>query len=248
MLNFKSKDDVMEGIQKQIIAKKSYSTRRNGNSISLRPIIYNCIRAVYYEIFDYEKSISDDLTVDLGFYFTGPIGSTLHDLYQSVLGLTNQQYTEKLITFNTFSPLSIRSRSDGIDLRDPNNIILYEFKTKESIPKEPYQEELLQNLFSVFLFRIEHRIDIRGSSMVYINRNDPYDVKFFNYDLFDESSSSYLDSKELLSPLIKKVQEILVAMRDHKAPSMDSEYIKKFAYGKPACPTCLYREHCQNEA
>ena len=190
----------------------------------------------------------DDLTVDLGFYFTGPIGSTLHDLYQSVLGLTNQQYTEKLITFNTFSPLSIRSRSDGIDLRDPNNIILYEFKTKESIPKEPYQEELLQNLFSVFLFRIEHRIDIRGSSMVYINRNDPYDVKFFNYDLFDESSSSYLDSKELLSPLIKKVQEILVAMRDHKAPSMDSEYIKKFAYGKPACPTCLYREHCQNEA
>lgn len=248
MLKFKDKNDAMEGIRKSIISKKSYSTKRNGNSISLRPIIYNCIRAVYYEIFDYEKNVSDDLTVDLGFYFTGPIGTALHELYQSCLDLTNQQYTEKFVTFNIFRPLTIRSRSDGIDLRDPNNIILYEFKTKESLPNEPYPEELLQNLFSVFLFRMEYQLDIKGSSMVYIERGDPYNVKFFNYDLFDTTSPLYIDSKELLTPIIKKVQEILASMSNQKAPSMESEFIKKFAYGKPACPTCLYRDHCQNEA
>ena len=247
MLKFFNKDDVVSSIEREIRYKKSHTTKRNGNSISLRPIIYNCIREVYYEIFDYERIVSDDLTFDKSYYWTGPLGSTLHDMIQRLTGLNKMEYTEKLITFNSFAPLKVRTKCDGIDTRDPDNMILYEFKTKDKMPDKPYHEELLQNLLSVFFFRNEYKLNIKGSSMVYINRQDPYDMRFYNYDFFDIKSPLYLDVKKELSPIFEKVKELLTAMNNKVAPSMDSKYIKKFAYGRCRCIDCVYKDSCKKE-
>ena len=152
MLKFIDENDIKLAIESDIRNRKVNTTPRNGNSISLRPILYNCIREIYYEIFDYEREVSDDISAELGFYWTGPIGSALHERLQSLTKLDEQYYTEKLLTFQSFSPLQIRTKCDGIDLRDPDNIILYEFKTKDKMPDKPYHEELLQNLLSVFFF------------------------------------------------------------------------------------------------
>ena len=247
MLKFFNKDNVIESIENEIRYKKSHTTKRNGNSISLRPIIYNCIREVYYEIFDYDRMVSDDLTFDKSFYWTGPLGSTLHDMIQRLTGLDKMPYTEKLITFNSFAPLKVRTKCDGIDTSDPENMILYEFKTKDKMPDKPYHEELLQNLLSVFFFRSEYRLKIKGCAMVYINRQDPYDMRFHNYDLFDITSPLYLDVKKELKPIFEKVNELLRAMTFRRPPSMDSKYIKKFAYGRCRCIDCVYREHCKND-
>jgi hypothetical protein len=192
----------------------------------------------------------DNLAVDFGFYFTGPIGSTIHEIYQDLLGLTGQRFTEQLVTFKSFDPiLQIRSRCDGIDLRDKDNIILYEFKTKNNLPSKPYPEELLQNLLSVILYNAEYELNIRGSSMVYISRNDPLNnVVFFNYDFADPTNSpNPLDMKKELAPLMNKISEILQSIESKTVPSKDSKHIKKFAYGKPTCPICVYRTYCEKE-
>jgi len=247
MLSFITKQDILNNIDQDIIKRKVNVTKRNGNSISLRPIVYNCIRAIYYEIFDYERVPSPDLTMDRSFYWTGPIGSTLHEKLQDLMGLTNQYYTERLMTFRSFEPLAIRSKCDGIDMRDPNNIILYELKTKNKIPSKPYKEELLQNLLSVFFFRNECNLNIRGSSMVYVLRDDPYNINFFNYDFFDKTSPIYIDVIDELSDTFDKVVDILTAMKDKRAPSMDNKHIKKFAYGRCQCNDCVYRDVCKHD-
>lgn len=247
MLKFIDENDIKLAIESDIRNRKVNTTPRNGNSISLRPILYNCIREIYYEIFDYEREVSDDISAELGFYWTGLIGSALHEKLQSLTKLDEQYYTEKLLTFQSFSPLQIRTKCDGIDLRDPDNIILYEFKTKDKMPDKPYHEELLQNLLSVFFFRRECQLNIKGSSMVYINRTNPDDIRFFNYDFFDVTSPLYIDVGKELSETFEKVQEILECMKNKRAPSIKSKFIKQFAYGRKRCTTCVYRNHCQKD-
>lgn len=247
MLSFITKQDILNQIDQDIIKRKTNTTKRNGNSISLRPIVYNCIRSIYYEIFDYDRVPSTDLTVDRSFYWSGPIGSTLHERLQDLMGLTNQYYTERLMTFTSFAPLSIRSKCDGIDMRDPNNIILYEIKTKNKIPTKPYHEELLQNLLSVFFFRNECNLNIRGSSMVYVLRDDPYNINFFNYDFFDKTSPIYIDVIDELSDTFDKVIDLLNAMSNRCAPSINNKHIKKFAYGRYQCSDCVYRDSCKHD-
>lgn len=247
MLTFITKEDIQKSIEKDINYRKTHTTKRNGNSISLRPIVYNCIREIYFEVFDYPRLPPTDLTLDKSFYWTGPIGSAIHEKLQDLTGLSDQQYTEQLMTFKSFYPLHVRSKCDGIDLRDPNNIILYEIKTKDRMPNKPYHEELLQNLLSVFFFRNECKLDIKGSSMVYVNRADPYDIVFHNYDFFDITSPIYLDIVKELTPVFEKVTELLQSMNDRRPPSMESKFIKKFAYGKFQCEHCVYRDHCEKE-
>lgn len=247
MLTFITKQDILDQVDQDIISRKTNTTKRNGNSISLRPIVYNCIRAIYYEIFDYNRVPSDDISMDRSFYWTGPIGSALHERLQDLMGLSQQYYTERLMTFTSFAPLSVRSKCDGIDTRDPNNIILYEIKTKNKIPDKPYHEELLQNLLSVFFFRNECNLDIRGSSMVYVLRDDPYNINFFNYDFFDKTSPQYIDVTEKLKDTFNKIKELLISMHHRTAPSLDSKYIKKFAYGRNQCDTCVYRNACRHD-
>lgn len=243
---FKSSNDILKYIEKDIIDHQIKTTPRHNNSISLRPLIYNCIREVYFEIFDCERIPPSNLDFYKSFYWTAPIGSALHEKIQSLLGLEDQEYTEKLMTFNSFAPtLFVRSKCDGIDLRDPKNIILYEFKTKDKIPKEPYHEELLQNLLSVFFFRKEYKVDIKGSSMVYINRKNPDEIKFFNYDFFDKESLVYLDIIDELHDTFEKIQEILDYMKKGVPPTMQSKYIKTIAYGKSKCLDCPYRDICK---
>lgn len=247
MLSFITKQDILNQIDQDIIKRKTNTTKRNGNSISLRPIVYNCIRSIYYEIFDYDRVPSTDLTADRSFYWSGPIGSALHERLQDLMGLTNQYYTERLMTFTSFAPLSIRSKCDGIDMRDPNNIILYEIKTKNKIPTKPYHEELLQNLLSVFFFRNECNLNIRGSSMVYVLRDDPYNINFFNYDFFDKTSPIYIDVIDELSDTFDKVIDLLNAMSNRCAPSINNKHIKKFAYGRYQCSDCVYRDACKHD-
>lgn len=246
MLKFLTYDDVMKAIEQDIIDHRLNTTPRNKNSISLRPLIYNCIREVYFEIYDCERKPPENLDFSKSYYWTGPIGSALHEKIQSLLQLEGQEYTEKLMTFESFGPdLYVRSKCDGIDLRDPNNIILYEFKTKDKMPNQPYHEELLQNLLSVFFFRRECNLNIKGSSMIYIDRQDPYNIEFFNYDFFDITSPIYLDASKELAPIFEKVTELLKSIRSNTPPSMESKYIKKFAYGKFKCTECPYKAICQ---
>ena len=247
MLKFIDENDIRNAIELDIKNRKINTTPRNGNSISLRPIVYNCIREVYYEIFDYERIVPEDITPDLGFYWTGPIGSALHEKLQSLTKLDQQYYTEKLLTFQSFAPLQVRTKCDGIDMRDSNNIILYEFKTKDKMPDKPYHEELLQNLLSVFFFRNECKLDIKGSSMVYVNRINPDDIRFFNYDFFDMASPLYIDANKELKETFEKVQEILDCMKERKVPSLGSKFIKQFAYGRKRCTTCVYRNYCEKD-
>ena len=245
MLKFLTYDDVMKAIEQDIIDHRLNTTPRNKNSISLRPLIYNCIREVYFEIYDCERKPPENLDFSKSYYWTGPIGSALHEKIQSLLQLEGQEYTEKLMTFESFGPdLYVRSKCDGIDLRDPNNIILYEFKTKDKMPNQPYHEELLQNLLSVFFFRRECNLDIRGSSMVYINRKDPFDIRFYNYDFFDKESDIYLDVGKELSDTFEKIQELLKYMKAGCPPPMDSKFVKTMAYGKSKCKECAYRGVC----
>lgn len=245
MLKFITKEDIINAVEDDINYKRTHTTKRNGNSISLRPIVYNCIREVYFEIFDYERVLANDLSFEKSYYWTAPLGSALHERIQSLTGLDKSPYTEKLFTFISFNPLKVRTKCDGIDIRDPNNIILYEIKTKDKLPDKPFKEELLQNLLSVFFFRRECKLNIKGSSMIYIDRQDPYNIEFFNYDFFDVTSPIYLDVSKMLAPVFEKVTELLQSIRSNTPPSMKSKYIKKFAYGKFKCAECPYRIICQ---
>ena len=245
MLKFINSDVVTARIEKDILKKLSTGTKRNGNSISLRPIVYNCVREVYFEIFDFKKELPTSLDTQKGFYWTGPIGSAIHEKFQDLMGLTDQQYTERLMTFKSFDPLLVRSKCDGIDLRDPNNIILYEIKTKKDMVTKPYPEEVLQNLLSVFFFRKECKLDIKGSTMVYISRDDPFQMSFFNYEFFDKNSPVYFDISKPLLDVINKVNEIRHSMLVKKPPSMNSKYVKKMIFGRSKCAECLYRGVCR---
>lgn len=235
---------VRKSIEKDITEKMVHGTKRNGNSISLRPIVYNCVREVYFEIFDYEKQLPTDLSTQMGFYWTGPIGSAIHEKFQDITGLSGQEYTEKLMTFESFSPLYVRSKCDGIDLRDSDNIVLYEIKTKKKLVDRPYDEELLQNLLSVYFFRKECKVNIKGSSMVYISRENPHQMQFFNYDFFDKLSPVYFDPTKKLTDILDKVNEIRHAMIIHKPPSMKSRFVKRYNFGRSKCAECLYRDVC----
>lgn len=245
MVEFYDPNNIIKAIDNEINYKQTHATIRNGNSISLRPIVYNCIREVYFEINDCERVASDSLDTFKSFYWTAPIGDALHQRFQKLMNLANQPYTEQLITFNSFGPtLFVRSKCDGIDISDPNNIILYEIKTKDKIPTKPYDAELLQCLLSVFFFRKEMNLDIKGATMIYINRNDPYNFVFFNYDLFDTSSPAYINVKEVLKDTFDKIQELLECLQKKTPPLMTSKFIKTFDYGKPKCPNCPYRKVC----
>ena len=245
MLKFMDYNTVINAIEKDIKEHQTKMVVRNRNSISLRPLIYNCIREVYFEIHDCERKPPEDIEFAKTYYWTAPIGDALHQRIQFLMGLEGQEYTEKLITFEAFAPaLYVRSKCDGIDLRDRNNIILYEFKTKDKMPDKPYHEELLQNLLSVFFFRKGFKLDIKGSSMVYINRKDPYDIRFYNYDFFDKKSNIYLDVGAELSETFDKIQELLAYMKEGCPPPMTSKYIKTMAFGKSKCKDCPYRGVC----
>ena len=245
MVNFYDPNDVIRAIDNELYYKQTHATVRNGNSISLRPIVYNCIREVYFEINDCERVEATSLDSYRSFYWTAPIGDALHQKFQKLMNLTEQQYTEQLMTFETFSPtLYVRSKCDGIDLRDPNNIILYEIKTKDKIPSKPYDSELLQCLLSVFFFRKELNLDIKGATMIYVNRTNPYNFVFFNYDLFDTTSPAYINAKDELKDTFEKIEELLECLRNKVPPLMTSKFIKTFDYGKPKCPNCPYRKVC----
>ena len=245
-MEFYNPDDIISSIEKEVVYKQTHITKRNGNSISLRPIVYNCIREVYFEVMDCPKNPSEDgIKLFKSFFWTGPIGDALHQKFQNLMHLTEQPYTEELVTFETFAPLLyVRSKCDGIDVSNPDNIVLYEIKTKDSIPSKPYDGELLQCLLSVFFFRKEINLNIKGASMIYVNRSNPYDFKFFNYDFFDTLSEYYINVVDALHSTFQKIQELLNSLQSRTPPSMESKFVKKFDYGKPKCPNCVYREVC----
>lgn len=246
MLKFYDEGDIEKCINTDIISGSIRSTKRNGNSIALKALVFNCIRELYFEIIDSPRLPPVDIDKYKLYYWTAPLGSAIHEKMQSLMKLDKQKYTEKLMTFSTFAPdLYIRTKSDGIDMRDPDNIILYEFKTKSKIPPNPIKEELIQNLLSVFLYRREEKIDIKGSSMVYILREDPSKMRFFYYNFVDKNSFVYLDIAKNLKDIIDKIQELIISLRNKTPPSLNSKYIVTSHFTGIRCFNCPYREICK---
>ena len=82
--------------------------------------------------------------------------------------------------------------------------------------------------------------------MIYVDRNDPYNITFFNYDFFDKLSPLYLNPIEELKETFEKIWEVLQCLQKKEVPDINSKFIKKFAYGKRLCDTCVYRYSCKN--
>lgn len=242
MPEFITEEKLSQFINEYTMKSSLKKTKRNGTSINLRGIIYQCIRATYYEIIDTEPKFLVAPEYVPGFTFMSSVGEGIHERLQDILGLKKFPYTEKLMKFKVaeFSPLTITTKSDGIDT---DNGIFYEIKTKSDIPNKPYDDELAQNICGAWLFSKELQLPILGSTMIYFSRN-LVDYKIFNYDLVDENSENYLNWQPIVIKFINKIDIIRKSLEVQLPPPMDSEYVKTRAYGKDNCATCPYSWKC----
>lgn len=231
-----------------IYEKNTRITRRNGNTIALRIFLEKCIRAVFFEMMD--CPIDHDF-IDFGweqeYFWTAPHGTMIHEQMQRILGLDQMEYTEKSVLFNFLSSIKIRTNCDGIDTRNPDSFILYEFKTKNPKNMKLVNIELQQAALTAFLFRREHKLPIRGISLWYINREKPSEINIYNYDLENKNSEKYLDIQENLRDVMEKGNELNESLEFGLPPSMNSRFVileKFLGKYRKTCNQCRYKTAC----
>lgn len=242
--NFITKEKINHLAEMQVLTNMSRKTKRGGTSINLRSLVYDCIRATYFQITDAPTTPPEKLDTVPGFWLMGSVGDAIHQKYQKLLKLDEFEYTEKFMRFKTFSPIVIITKSDGFDT---TNHIVYELKTKDKIPDKPYDEELTQCVYNAWLFAYELKLPVYGLTMLYANRSRLDEYELFHYNLQDKEAPNYLDTTNRIVNLVKKMKLLNECVSTKQPPSMDNEFIKLKAFGKDNCTSCVYREVCTLE-